>query len=328
VLALGIVIGLDGAIVNPSGFHARLGFLFGSASQDYMMYAKTFAGRMHALRDGALIFTLFYPAPFALFALWGVGVSTRTGPRARRAAALAPLFLAMSFSALFNWLTLRTDERFFLPQMLLFGVYAGVGLDALVFETARPMARAMQLAAVPVLAWGLFKCAAVDVALINDTRYDAEAWLASHVRPGDALEVYGNQIYLPRLPANARISRVDQKPLGERNPLVGAAELVARFEDVEQRRPRWIVVTDTQVAAYLDDPKRIEREGRVLPPGQLAAQSNTAAQCYFRELLAGRRGYTLAHLSEWRSTVWPRVNFHGSTAQRVHILEREASPGK
>ena len=324
--ALGIVIALDGAIVNPSGFRARLGFLFGSASQDYMMYAKTFAGRIHALRDAVLSFTRFYPAPFALLALWGVVVSARAGSRGQRAAALAPLFLAISFFALFNWFTLRSDERFFLPQMLLFGVYAGLGLDALLFETTRRVARAMQFAAIPVLAWGLFECAAVDVALIDDARYDAEAWLAGHVQPGDGLEVYGNQIYLPRLPANARIDRVDQKPLFERNPLLGATEIVGRFEDVEERRPRWIVVTDSQVGAYLDDPKLVERAGRVLPPGQMAAQRDAGAQSYFRELLAGRRGYALAHVSEWKSTIWPRIDFHGSTAQRVHILEREASP--
>jgi len=317
--ALALALALDGAIFNPLGFRARIFFLFGTASQDHASYAATLAGRVFVLRDSILHFTHFYPAPFALMAI--VGLVVAGGSPSKRAAGLAPLFLTGSFLVLFNCLARRTDERFLLPQMLFLGVYAGLGLDATLFWAPRPAARLVQAAGAALLAWALFECAAVDASLLEDTRYDAEAWLAAHVRPGESLEVYGNLVYLPRLPPHARVMRVDQRPVETRNPLPGAKEVLAPFEDVEQRKPQWIVVTEPQLGPYLADAAEVERMGRILTPGQSAAQRDPARK-YFRDLVAGRAGYRVAHVSEWTSRVWPLVQIHASTGQRVQIFER------
>jgi hypothetical protein len=316
---LAIVLALDGAIFNPLGFRARIGFLFGTASQDHASYAATLAGRVFVLRDSVLHFTRFYPAPFALMAM--VGLVAAGGSPSKRAAGLAPLFLTGSFLALFNCLARRTDERFLLPQMLFLGIYAGLGLDAVLAWAPRPATRLVQGAGAALLGWALFECAAVDASLLEDTRYDAEAWLTEHVRPGESLEVYGNIVYLPRLPAQARVTRVDRRPVETRNPLPGAQEVLAPFEDVERRKPQWIVVTEPQLGPYLADPAEVARMGRILTPGQSAAQRDPACK-YFRDLVAGRAGYRVAHVSEWTSRVWPLVQIHASTGQRVHIFER------
>jgi hypothetical protein len=316
--AVGLVLTVDGAIINPSGFRARIGFLLGSASQDHASYAGTLAGRLFVLRDSALHFDRFYPAPFAALAI--VGLAVAGGTPSRRAAGLAPLLLSASFLALFNCLARRTDERFLLPQMLFLGVYAGLGLEA-ALRAARPAARLRNGAGAALVGWALFECVAVDVNLLDDARYDAEAWLASHVQPGESLEVYGNLVYLPRLPPQARVVRVDQKSVAARNPLPGATEVVAPFQDVERRKPRWIVVTETQVWPYLVDAADVARRGRILTPGQSAAQRDPA-RAYFRDLVAGRAGYRVAHVSEWTSRIWPLVQIHASTGQRVHIFER------
>jgi hypothetical protein len=176
-----------------------------------------------------------------------------------------------------------------------------------------------------LLVWALYQCAAVDVNLLDDPRYDAEAWLSSHVQPGDSLEVYGNLVYLPRLPPQARVVRVDQKPIDKRNPLPGAREVLAPFENVEDRRPHWIVLTETQAWPYLVEAADVARMGRTLTPGQRAAQ-NDPARKYFRDLVAGQGGYRVAHVSEWTSKFWPLVQIHASTGQRVHIFER-LNPG-
>jgi|HubBroStandDraft_1064217.scaffolds.fasta_scaffold06613_2 hypothetical protein len=316
--AVGLVLTVDGAIINPSGFRARIGFLLGSASQDHASYAGTLAGRLFVLRDSALHFDRFYPVPFAALAI--VGLAVAGGTPSRRAAGLAPLLLSASFLALFNCLARRTDERFLLPQMLFLGVYAGLGLEA-ALRAARPAARLRNGAGAALVGWALFECVAVDVNLLDDARYDAEAWLASHVQPGESLEVYGNLVYLPRLPPQARVVRVDQKSVAARNPLPGATEVVAPFQDVERRKPRWIVVTETQVWPYLVDAADVARRGRILTPGQSAAQRDPA-RAYFRDLVAGRAGYRVAHVSEWTSRIWPLVQIHASTGQRVHIFER------
>ncbi len=316
--AIGLVLTVDGVVLNPSGFRARIGFLLGSASQDHASYAGTLAGRLFVLRDSALHFDRFYPAPFAVLAV--VGLAVAGGTASRRAAGLAPLLLTASFLALFNCLARRTDERFLLPQMLFLGVYAGLGLEA-ALRASGPAARLLNVAAAALVGWALFECVAVDVNLLDDTRYDAEAWLASHVQPGESLEVYGNLVYLPRLPPQARVVRVDQRSIETRNPLPGATEVVAPFQDVERRKPRWIVVTESQVWPYLVDAADVARMGRILTPGQSAAQRDPA-RAYFRDLVAGRAGYRVAHVSEWTSRIWPRVQIHASTGQRVHIFER------
>jgi hypothetical protein len=323
-LAIGMVLALDGALVNPSGFRARIAFLVGNGTEAYAGYPQTLAGRALAVRDCLLSFHRFYPLPFAGLAVAGIYVATALGPRAKRAGGLAPMLCALSFFVLFNGVVRRTDERFVLPQMLLFGMYAGLGIDALAFGMRDPLARAMPVAAAALLAWGLFECVAVDVALVRDTRYDAEAWLAEHVRAGEPLEVYGNIVYLPRLPAQARVSRVDLKPADKRNPLVGAAEIVGRPVDVESRRPQWIVVTDKQM--WVEDPREVAEQGRTLTPTQKALLSEGSDRNYFQDLLGGRLAYATAHVSQWTSTLWPLVDFHGSTAPRVYILERRAAP--
>ena len=52
------------------------------------------------------------------------------------------------------------------------------------------------------------QCVAVNTAFLYDARYDAEQWLREHVRQGDTIETYGQNVYLPRFPATANVTRV------------------------------------------------------------------------------------------------------------------------
>jgi hypothetical protein len=319
LILVGTLAIVDGAFFNPSGFARRVAFLLGSASQNYASYPATLGGRFAVLRDSARDFVQFYPLPFAFLVLVGVARVAGSDRAERRAAGLIPLAWALSFTLLFNCLARRTDHRFLLPQMLLLGVYAGLGLDALLVLPTRWATAPMRALAAGLLAWALFECLAVDVALLHDTRYDAEAWLASHVATGDSIEVYGNQAYLPRLPQKASVFRIDSKPVDERNPLLGATEVLGTIDDLEQRRPQWIVVSDSLMWKYLVDPTAWERAGRTFTPEQQAAQREGNI---FRRLLAGQCGYATAHVSQHTSRLWPRVNIHGVTLQTIYIFER------
>jgi hypothetical protein len=241
--------------------------------------------------------------------------------RPKLVAGLIPLLGALSFVVCFNFAARRTEHRFALPPSLLLSFYAGLAIDSVFGVCTKAWQRTLTLAsATGLFAWSLFECAAVDANLLLDPRYDAEAFLRDHVAPGDRIEVYGSNAYLPRLPEGAQATRVDLTPLGGRNPLPGVIEMEARFEDIESRRPQWIVVPEAWAWRYRIGPPP---PGRILQASQASRQSDLRAREYFASLYDGTGNYALAHLSDWTSTFWPRVDIHASTARPVRILERK-----
>jgi hypothetical protein len=322
-LAVALLLLIDGAITNPSGFRQRVAFLLGPASQAHAYYASTWDGRIEILRGLAIGFDRFYPWPFAPLVVLGIGAHvarTREGG-ARLAAGLLPLFAAVSFVVCFNFAARRTEHRFALPEMLLIGVYVGLALDSLLEVCRAAWARRAAIAAlVPLFGWALFGCAAVDAVLVLDPRYEAEAWLEQHVRPGDAIEVYGTNAYLPRLPATARVTRVDVSPLSRRNPLPSVTEIESRFGDVEARRPRFIVVPQAWVWKYLDGGPP---PGMVVAPQHAEWRHDRDSTEYFHALHEERLAYRRAHVATWSSTFWPRVMIHQSTGHEIRIFERK-----
>ena len=236
----------------------------------------------------------------------------------------------------------RAEHRFVLPQMTMWGLYAGLAFDAFIAACAarvpgalaprarwpawartRVSPRAAVVVVAACFAAALFRCAAVDVAMLLDPRYDAERWMEAHVVPGDRVEVYGNNVHLPRLPAKAEIQRVDPAPLEGRSPLPGVVEVSDRFSNVEARRPRFIVVSEFWAWRYLMDPEAAQKLGRVLTPEQASLQADADSRAYFRALRDGRAGYRRAHESAWTSRVWPRVDIHASLTRTLWIFERD-----
>jgi hypothetical protein len=316
---------VSGAITNPSGFKARIHFLLGPASQDHAYYAATWAGRFEIVKSLALGFDRFYPWPFAAAAIAGLGahVATTRGSRgssAKLAAGLVPLFGALSFVVCFNMTARRTEHRFALPEMLLLGVYAGVAFDWLLERWQTKPLRSVALGlAGAMLAWALFVCADVDAMLLLDPRYDTEAWLAENTRPGDLIEIYGANAYLPRMPPQARVERIDLTPLATRNPLPNVVEVETEFADIEARKPRFVIVTNAWAWRYFMEEAPA---GQVIAPQQAERQHDQRTRAYFHGLGAGTIGYRLAHLSKLESSVWPRFPIHSSTAEDIRIFER------
>ncbi|MCL2450061.1 MAG: hypothetical protein FWD17_14025, partial [Polyangiaceae bacterium] len=87
-LAIGLVLVIDGAVVNPRGFAARLAFLSGPASRDYATYAATAAGRETALGDTVRAFVWHYPWVVAPFVVIGGAAALAGAARRRRATAV------------------------------------------------------------------------------------------------------------------------------------------------------------------------------------------------------------------------------------------------
>jgi hypothetical protein len=228
--------------------------------------------------------------------------------------------VAVSFTLAFNMSARRTEHRFLLPQMLMFGVYAGVGVDWLVFRS--DLQRFYRPAVAALLAWGMWRAAAVNKALLCDPRYDAEAWMQSNMRPGDRVETYGNDVYLPRFPLVTDVQRVGPESLSGRSSLPGVREVKAAYSDVEERRPRFVVLSQGWAWRYLADTGSLLKVGTSLSPEQSARERDSASQGYFRALLEGRLHYRLVHMSAHRTSLFPVVDIHSSTNKTVWILER------
>jgi hypothetical protein len=325
-----VVVAIDGVIFNPTGFRARLAFLIGPASQDFVNYSNDWTGRAVVIRDSVVKFAWFYPWAFAAFVVFGVAslfCAFRT-EKEKFVAGLVPAFGAMSFTFAFNCVARRTEHRFLLPQALLVAVYAGIAVERLVFAVRPPAVRRLSQAVVVVaFAVAIFGCANVDANLLLDPRYDAERWLEASVAPGDTIEVHGLNAYLPRLPSHARITRVGPDLTGRRSPLPGVAEVTDAYGHIGARRPRFIVVSDGWVWRYRSVPPAGSEgslePGRAPAPGLVENAADRDAVMFYRRLFDEAYGYRMAHTSSFSSRLWSPVDYHMSTARQIWIFERQ-----
>jgi hypothetical protein len=331
-LAAAIVLVVDGAVTNPSGFRARIGFLSGSASQDYATYSRDAAGRWLALLDTARALKVHYPPlPASIVVVIGIATAIVTARRAGRRAAIAaafPLAVAASFTLAFNMVARRVEERFTLPQALAFAVYGGLGLERVAaafgqrWAAARWTGRVAAAAIVALAAWGAVR---IDAMFFEDPRYDAEAWLREHAGADDGIEEHGLNVYLLRFWPGAHVTRVDPSPATRRNPMPGVTEVQAPLAHVVDRGPRFVVVNECYAWRYLERDLG-GNEGRIVPRTQQEDAENADATALFQGLFHHRFPYSLAHESRVTSTLFPRIHMHASLGCPVFVFEREAVP--
>ena len=313
VVALLVLLLLDGAITNPSGFMKRLAFLTGPASQNYADYWHGPAGWAALLGD----MTRYYTRGYGLIALPLVGMGVWLTWRRRNAAGFLPLLAIISFTLCFNFAALRSDDRFLLPQAVLACVYIGIAVE-MIGHARSWLRRAAQglVAAAALLA--LHQAIAINAAMLFDPRYDAESWMAAHVRPGDTIETYGQNCFLPRFPKDAAVTRVGQGDLKLRNPLPGVREVRDAF--IAPRGNRYVVLSTAWARRYL-------RPAIPLPAGhryswlQELDFRNSDAHMYFTQLVGEKLPYRLVHVSS-PNAFWPIVHIHDSLNEPVWIFER------
>ncbi len=318
-----LVLFLDGALVNPSGFRARIAFLSGAASQDFAMYSSDLRGRLENLVDVARELRTHYPTGLAIFFAMGLVLAVRgaRGERRRLVIALFPFAAMLSFTLAFNLVARRMEERFTLPQMLFVAVYGGFGFErvwsGLEGKTMRQLGR---IAAAVPLAAAVWNAVRVDLTLLYEPRYDAEKFLAQ-TAVGSTVEVHGMNVYLPRFPSGVRVIRVDPKPPEKRGPMPGVEEVQAPLSEIAERNPRFVLVSGCYVWRFLE---RSELEGgRVYPQYQMRAASDPDATRFFRGLFAHKLGYRLVLATFIPTDFWFRlVDMHASLACPMFIFER------
>ena len=318
------LLAIDGAFVNPAGFADRIAFLTSQASKDYAQYQDDWEGRLRLLKDMWAYFPRYYPLAVAWLGAFGVliHIARPCDERSAFVAGLLPLFAIISFTVAFNFVALRTEPRFLLPQSVFIAVYVGVAADRLAFAALpliRYAARGLILAVATI---AFYQCAGIDAAFIGDPRYDAERWLDANVRPGDTIETYGLNVYLPRFPKGAIVTRLDRKPLTARNPLPHVTELDQPYQSIAARCPRLLVVSAFWVRDYLMWNIAVPSDGRAIQKVQQSSFNETGALNYFRALFEGILPYRLARKSAYAVNFWPPVEGYESLAQTVFISQR------
>jgi hypothetical protein len=217
---------------------------------------------------------------------------------------------------------LRTENRFLLPQSVLIAVYVGVAVEWLAFAAYPLIKYAARGLILTVAAFAFYQCAGIDAAFIGDPRYDAERWLNANVRPGDTIETYGLNVYLPRFPKGTIVTRLDRKPLTARNPLPHVTELDQPLQSITARRPRLLVVSAFWVRDYLEQNIAEPSDGRAIQLVKQSSFNETGARNYFKALFEGKLPYRLAHKSTYAPGLWPSVNGYESLSQTVFIFQR------
>jgi hypothetical protein len=310
-----VLLVVDGPLYNPSGLRARLAFLTGPASQNHAYYPKTWAGRMRVLHDLGAWSERFYPpvafAPLVLAGLW----------RSRTTRRVLPVLVALSFTLAFNLVARRTENRFALPQSIFLAPTAGLGV-AWLWSSMPRIRRPLSFAFVLFGLHALYLCVALDVTLLKDPRYAVEAWLKANTKPGDTVEVYGNNVYLPRIPAHLRATRI--LGLGEtpRNPIPGMLDVEAAFEDQDARKADYIVIPAFWSQRYMREVTSLP-EGYMLQPIFLEQAQDLESRRYFHTLIAGERNYERVFTGKFESSLFPAIDIHASTAQEVWIYRRK-----
>lgn len=347
--AVVLLVVVDGALFNPSGFRARLAFLGGSASQDYATYPPGPGAWPAILADVARELRVHYPYVVVLFYLVGLVVAfdglrravsapalapspspsqrAADDDRSRAVASLLPLAFALSFTIAFNMTARRVEERFTLPQALFLAVYGGVGLER-VWSAARGPVRVLARAgAVAIGAWALWQNVCLVGNLILEPRYRTEAFLARNVRAGDVVEVHGLNVYLPRfstLPPGAKAVRVGLSDPKKRGRIPGLDEAEGLLADIDVRKPRFIVVSQCYAWRFRPPPPQGARVAPVAIARTTAdADATTFFDTLFGRIDGARSAYRLVDEARVDSPVIPKMNLHASLGCPMFTFERD-----
>ncbi len=263
-------------LVDFRGWLAHVDYITHDGSRPYQMYPASIAG-VTALgaHVGRLVFEVVTPP---ILVLAGIGLLA-VPPRARRGAALL-ICAALSYLVTFVGPILYVFPRFVLPVAFVVTVFAGVGGAALA-RRAGVVGRAVVAASVAlVFLYGT----SMNLGLVWDSRYAAEAWLAEHVPPGTVVGTNGEGVYLPRVPAALRRVPFEVTEGG----LAFAGET-----------PEYLILSDAYYARYL---------------------RRTAVRPVMLAVLGGEAGYERA--ATFRSRHLVATNLIPSMNPRIVVLRR------
>ncbi len=306
-IALVLTFGLaNNGLYNPLGILARFAYLLGRPITPVEAPLKPVA---FALFKGHLERTY-------LAQLWDGLTSALGTPLVAVALIGAAVFLRnfriWSWLAIpsfaYYYLSLRGQQlitmRYALPAILCTLIF-GSGLLGRWIQNARGRGGTVSLVAAALLgALSLARGCELDAVLENDTRYQAEAWLRSHLPAGARGEVYQKPTYLPRPQPGLAVVTV---PPEDRT-----------IEKFLERRPHFVVLSSASAKSISH---RWNRDWRTT--GQLLVQLPEAQQ-FVAALQAGRLPYRKVAVFQHK-TRWIRLRITG-LSPKITIYVRSDVP--
>ncbi len=336
---LGVYALASGALLNPTGFVARVQLLSGPNSQDWKVYESTARGALLNLTDILRqLDAWWWPWPVLVLAALGVGEMLTFGPLRDRLLGALPLGLMACNLALFTLVVGRAEHRFLLPSALAASFYAGCGAQAVVqrLGMASPIklysGRLVLTLAVTVAALLSSRLLLTQYA---DARSDVSAWLAA-LPAGTKVETYGLPVYLPHFDTtpNAPYHVTRVTPPSTRKPaaLLGVEDRRDLLSRVSERGPDVLIIPEPYARRFRE---RTLRPGERMSGQDRQAQADLDATRFFRSALGDRlAGYRLhwvasAQLPDWLT--WfggGGVEIHASTNQRTWVLIRNGAQNR
>ncbi len=292
------------ALMNPSGFLNRLGFLTQTLDPEVALrYAPYyFPIELRSARDFSVEWTQFLTAarrilesvggPIVAMAAAGLVIAARQAPRTALLLAAAGLgFYLVGVRAM-----LSLSLRYVLPLAVFASMLAGISLAALAQAGRRAMFRrpfaAAAVAFMMLYGWD------VNRMFAGDGRYAAERWIVENVKEGATIEVYQRPTYLPRIPGSYVVRNID---FAERD-----------VDSFQQRRPDYVVLSSAGISGvsveYKEDwasddvaPEDYE-PSQIGPGGEVMNYARRGNTDFLDRLTAGSLGYVEAarfHVNPW-----------------------------
>jgi len=182
-------------VFNLRGFIEHVRVIVGPGSQDYRMFEATAAGRLGLLRLTGDLIARSMGWPLLIVSVAGVALALRSA-RGRWLTFVLALPVVSYYLTFIN-VILYNYDRFVLPICFVLALFGGLALDRL-FASARQRVVRMALAGA-AFAYTLLYAGAVDVLMMDDSRYGVQEWMAEHVAPNALVGTCFDLQYLPNV---------------------------------------------------------------------------------------------------------------------------------
>jgi hypothetical protein len=173
----------------PEQILALAGFRYGTPA--------TLAGYLQLASNVVSQLIAAIGVPFLVLALLGIVHTARSDRRLLCLLVVPPLCLMLGVIAPVRLVL----PRFLLPVEFILCLFAALGLAAAA-RMPRALRTAVYLLAVAAITWTCLRSVDLTMQMLNDSRYEAGAWLERNLAPGDTVGYYGAPLKLPRLPVN------------------------------------------------------------------------------------------------------------------------------
>jgi hypothetical protein len=284
------------AFYNPLGFWRRLLYMSGHLPPEvlaqYVARAPLVFDRLlpdaHQLVEMVRLVAWSMGFPWFALSVGGMLLSLRREPRGAVCvlAPVVPYFLSVAgFPSL--------AVRYLLPATVGFALLGGWAASRIWAQS-----RAGKVVVTVAAAFTLLHGAGVDYLLAKDSRYQVEAWLREHARPGTRLETYHDAPYLPRPVTGVEI---DIPPFAE-----------TTRAGIEARKPDLVLIS-------LSNIKRITQHYHPTESAPIRPPENVV---FLHAILSGELGYRRAARFHVRWPLLPR-RFIPSLNPPMLLLVRE-----